>query len=158
MIVDRLFASDGNLEPQPQMVDKWSVSDDRKVYSFTLRDGLKFHDGTPVTTRDVIASMKRWGARDGAGKILMGYTEDLVAKDDKTFEWRLKEPYGLVIDTLAKTGTIIPAIMREKEALTDPFQQVQEMVGSGPFTFKLDEWVPGSKTVYASFADYAPLK
>ncbi|BBK30630.1 peptide/nickel transport system substrate-binding protein [Stella humosa] len=158
MIFDRLFASDGNLEPQPQMVDKWTVSDDKKVYTFTLRDGLKFHDGTPVTTKDVIASMKRWGARDGAGKILFGYTEDLVAKDDKTFEWKLKEPYGLVIETLAKTGTSLPAIMREKEALTDPFQQVKDMVGSGPFMFKTDEWVPGSKTVYAKFPDYVPRK
>ncbi|BBK38634.1 ABC transporter substrate-binding protein [Allostella sp. ATCC 35155] len=158
MIFDRLFASDADLQPQPQMVDKWTVSEDKKVYTFTLRDGLKFHDGTPVTTKDVIASMKRWGVRDGAGKILFGYTEDLVAKDDKTFEWRLKEPYGLVLDTLAKTGTSLPAIMREKEAMTDPFQQVKEMVGSGPFMFKADEWVPGSKTVYSKFQDYVPRK
>ncbi|BBK43632.1 ABC transporter substrate-binding protein [Allostella vacuolata] len=156
MIYDRLFASDEKLEPQPQMVDRWTVSEDRKVYTLTLRDGLRFHDGTPVTTRDVIASMKRWGVRDVAGKSLFAFTEDLVAKDDKTFEWRLKEPYGLVIDTLAKPTSSLPAVMREKEALTDPFQQVQEAIGSGPFVFKRDEWSPGSKTVYTKFQDYVP--
>ena len=158
MIYDRLFASDEQLNPQPQMVDTWTVSPDKKVYTFTLRDGLTFHDGSPVTTRDVIASTKRWAARDGGGKTLMSFTDDLVAKDEKTFEWRLKEPYGLVVDTLAKPTSSLPAIMREKEALTDPFKQVEEQVGSGPFVFKRDEWTPGSKTVYTKFKDYLPRK
>ncbi|MCC7276472.1 MAG: ABC transporter substrate-binding protein [Alphaproteobacteria bacterium] len=158
MIYDRLFASDEQLNPQPQMVEKWTVSPDRKLYTFTLREGLKFHDGTPVTTRDVIASTRRWATRDGGGKTLMGFTDDLVAKDDRTFEWRLKEPFGLVLDTLAKPTSSLPAIMREKEALIDPFQQVTEMVGSGPFVFKRDEFMPGSKTVYTRFKDYVPRK
>jgi len=158
MVYDTLFSSDADLKPQPQMVDKWTVSDDRKVYTFTLRDGLVFHDATPVTSKDVVASMKRWGARDGAGKQLFGYTASLEAKDDKTFVWSLKEPYGLLIDTLAKTGTSIPFVMREKEALVDPFKQIEEVVGSGPFKFKRDEWVPGSKTVYEKFKEYAPRK
>jgi peptide/nickel transport system substrate-binding protein len=102
--------------------------------------------------------MNRWGKRDGAGKQLMGYTKSLVAKDAKTFEWTLSEPYGLLIDTLAKTGTSIPFVMREKEAMVDPFQQIQEVVGSGPFAFKRDEWVPGNKTVYIKFKDYVPRK
>ena len=158
MIYDTLFSSDADLKPQPQMVDKWTVSEDRKVYEFSLRDGLSFHDGSPVTSKDVVASMNRWGKRDGAGKQLFGYTESLVAKDDKTFVWTLKEPYGLVIDTLAKTGTSIPFVMREKEAMVDPFQQVQDVVGSGPFSFKREEWVPGSKTVYEKFKGYVPRK
>ncbi|MBL8343276.1 MAG: ABC transporter substrate-binding protein [Rubrivivax sp.] len=158
MVYDTLFSSDMALNPQPQMVDTWTVSADRKVYTFKLRDGLKFHDGSPVTSKDVVASMNRWGKRDGAGKQLMGYTKSLTAKDAKTFEWALNEPYGLLIDILAKTGTSIPFVMREKEALVDPFQQIQEVVGSGPFMFKRDEWVPGSKTVYVKFKDYVPRK
>jgi len=156
MVYDTLFSSDAELKPQPQMVDSWTVSDDRKVYTFTLRDGLLFHDGTPVTTKDVVASMKRWGQRDGAGKQLMGYTESITATDDKTFVWAMTEPYGLLIDTLAKMGTSIPFVMREKEALVDPFTQIEEVVGSGPFKFMRDEWVPGSKTVYAKFEEYVP--
>ena len=158
MVYDTLFSSDAELKPQPQMVDKWTVSEDRKIYTFTLRDGLKFHDGSPVTSKDVVASMNRWGKRDGAGKQLFEYTASLVANDDKTFVWTLKEPYGLLIDILAKTGTSIPFVMREKEAMVDPFQQIQEVVGSGPFVFKRDEWVPGSKTVYEKFTAYVPRK
>lgn len=158
MVYDTLFSSDENLKPQPQMVDSWTVSDDRKVYTFKLRDGLTFHDGSPVTAKDVVASMNRWGKRDGAGKQLMAFTTSIEAKDEKTFVWTMSEPYGLLIDILAKTGTSIPFVMREKEALTDPFQQVQEVIGSGPFVFKRDEWVPGSKTVYEKFKGYVPRK
>lgn len=158
MVYDTLFSSDKDLNAQPQMVDTWTVSADRKVYTFKLRDGLKFHDGSAVTSKDVVASMNRWGKRDGAGKQLMGYTKSLTAKDAKTFEWALTEPYGLLIDILAKTGTSIPFVMREKEALVDAFTQIQEVVGSGPFVFKRDEWVPGSKTVYVKFKDYVPRK
>lgn len=158
MVYDTLFSSDMALNPQPQMVDTWTVSTDRKVYTFKLRDGLKFHDGTPVTSKDVVASMNRWGKRDGAGKQLMGYTKSLTAVDAKTFEWAMTEPYGLLIDILAKTGTSIPFVMREKEALVDPFTQITEVVGSGPFMFKRDEWVPGSKTVYVKFKDYVARK
>jgi peptide/nickel transport system substrate-binding protein len=158
MIYDTLFSSDAELKPQPQMVDTWTVSDDRKVYTFNLRDGLTFHDGSKVTSKDVVASMKRWWQRDGAGKQLFNYTDSLVAKDDKTFVWTLKEPYGLLIDTLAKTGTSIPFVMREQEAMVDPFQQIKDVIGSGPFVFKRDEWVPGSKTVYEKFKAYVPRK
>jgi peptide/nickel transport system substrate-binding protein len=158
MVYDTLFSSDINLNPQPQMVDTWTVSPDRKIYTFKLRDGLKFHDGSPVTSKDVVASMNRWGKRDGVGKQLMGYTTSLIAKDAQTFEWTLSEPWGLLIDSLAKQGTSIPFVMREKEALVDPFVQITEVVGSGPFMFKRDEWVPGSKTVYVKFKDYVPRK
>ena len=158
MVYDTLFSTDDALNPKPQMVDTWTVSPDRKVYTFKLRDGLKFHDGTAVTARDVVASMNRWGKRDGAGKHLMGFTRSLTATDARTFVWTLTEPYGLLIDTLAKSGTSIPFVMREKEALVDAFTQIQEVVGSGPFQFKRDEWVPGSKTVYVKFKDYVPRK
>ena len=158
MIYDTLFSQDYELNPQPQMVDTWQVSEDRKTYTFKLRDGLTFHDASPVTSKDVVASMKRWGKRDGAGKRLMTYTVSIEAKDDKTFVWTMNEPYGLLIDTLSKTGTSLPFVMREKEALVDPFQQITEVVGSGPFRFVREEWVPGSKTVYAKFEGYVPRK
>ncbi len=158
MVYDTLFAPDEKLQTQPQMVGKWTVSEDKKTYVFTLRDGLRFSDGTPVTPKDVIASVKRWAARDGSGRQLMLYTEAVNGIDDKTFEWKLKEPYSLIIDVLGKPDTSIPYIMREKEALTDPFQQISEVVGSGPFLFKRDEWVPGNKTVYLKNPNYVPRK
>ncbi len=70
MIYDTLFALDGELKIKPQMVDTWKISDDKLTWTFTLRDGLEFHDGQPVTTEDVIASLKRWATRDSLGVIL----------------------------------------------------------------------------------------
>jgi peptide/nickel transport system substrate-binding protein len=115
-----------------------------------------FHDGQPVTTEDVIASLKRWGAKDQAGKALMGYVTAMEVVDDKTFKMILSEPYGMVLDTLGKTGTMVPVIMRAEDAATDPNEQITEAIGSGPFKMLKDEWVPGSKTVYVKNEDYVP--
>ena len=119
LVYDTLFGNDADQKPQPQMVGKYEISPDRLHYSFTLRDGLKFHDGSPVTTKDVIASLKRWGAKDGVGQRLMGYVTALDAVDDKTFKMVLREPYGMVLESLGKTGSSIAAIMREKDAQTE---------------------------------------
>src|SRR5215471_5442116 len=102
MVWDTLFALDADNKPQPQMVDSWSVSADKLTYTFTLRDGLKWHDGGAVTAADCVASLKRWGARDGMGQALMSFTESLAPVDAKTFQIKLKQPIGFVIDALAK--------------------------------------------------------
>ena len=156
MVYDTLFASDENLNVQPQMVDKYDVSADGKTYTFTLRDGLNWHDGTPVTAEDCIASIKRWGQRDGMGQKLMDFTAEMKAVDGKTFQLILKEPYGLVIDSLGKISSNTPFMMPKRLADTDAFTQVAEVVGSGPFKFVKDEWVPGSKVVYVKNEAYVP--
>lgn len=156
MVYDTLFAMDENLEVQPQMVDEYSVSDDGLTYSFTLRDGLKWHDGDPVTSEDCIASIERWGKRDSAGQKLMDFTDSMEAVDDKTFKLVLKEPYGLVVASLGKISSNVPFMMKKEHAETDAFTQVSEIVGSGPFKFEADEWVPGSKVVYTKNEEYVP--
>ena len=156
MVWDTLFAMDEKLQVQPQMVDRWELSADRLVYTFTLRDGLKWHDGGPVTSEDCIASLKRWGARDFTGQKLMSFAAGFEAVDDKTFKLILKEPYGLVLDSLAKPGASVPFMMPRRIAETDPNTQISEIVGSGPFIFKKDEWKPGEKIVYVRNPDYKP--
>ena len=156
IVYDTLFGNDDKLNPQPQMVGKYEISEDKLVYTFTLRDGLKFHDGSPVTTKDVIASLKRWSARDNVGQRLFSFVERQEAVDEKTFRMMLNKPYGMVLESLGKNGTSVAVIMREKDALTDPQQQIKESIGSGPFKFSKDEWVPGSKTVYLKNPDYVP--
>ncbi len=156
MIYDTLFALDGDLRPQPQMVGKHGVSDDKLTYTFELRDGLKFSDGLPVTSDDAVASIRRWAARDGAGQHMMARVKDISKKDDKTFVIALKEPYGLVIDVMAKTATPLLYVMRKKEAETDPMQQVTEYIGSGPFTFNRDETKQGARYVYDKNPNYVP--
>jgi len=156
MVFDTLFSLDENLVPKPQMVDKYDVSQDGLTYTFVLRDGLKFHDGTPVTADDVVASLKRWWVKDGGGQIIQKYTKELTAVDAKTVRLVLTQPYGLVLDTLAKPDANVPAIMPKRLASTDPNEAVPEIVGSGPFKFVKDEWVPGSKVVFVKNTDYVP--
>ncbi len=156
LVWDTLFALDENLEVQPQMVDRWEVSEDGLTYTFTLREGLLFHDGAPVTAEDAVASIKRWGARDGMGQKLMDLTASLEAVDDRTFTLTLSEPYGLVLQSLGKISSNVPFIMPKRLAETDPFEQIPEVIGSGPFRFVADEWQPGARVVYEKFEDYVP--
>ena len=156
MVYDTLFGIDANLQPKPQMVEAWEVSDDQLVYKFTLREGLKWHDGSPVSAEDCVASVNRWAARDGGGQHMMKRMKEVVPTGANSFEFRLEEPYGLVIDVLAKTSTPLCYMMRQEEAETDPNEQVTTMIGSGPFRFVDDEWVPGSKLVYERNPDYVP--
>ncbi|KIT15039.1 ABC transporter substrate-binding protein [Jannaschia aquimarina] len=156
MIYDTLFAMDENFEVQPQMVDTWTESEDGLTWEFTLRDGLTFHDGAPVTSEDVIASLERWGARDGMGQQLMASTASMEAVDDSTFRLTLSEPFGLVLQSLGKISSNVPFIMPARVAATDPFEQIEDFTGSGPFVFQEDEWVPGNTVVYTKFEDYVP--
>src|ERR1041385_4763431 len=156
MVYDTLFGLDGDFKPQPQMVSKWGLSDDKLTYTFQLRDGLKFHDGSAVTSDDVVASIRRWAARDGAGQHMMARVKDLSKKDDKTFVIAFTEPYGLIFESMAKTATPLLYIMRKKEAETDPNQQITEYIGSGPFTYNRNETQMGQRYVYDRFAGYVP--
>jgi peptide/nickel transport system substrate-binding protein len=153
LIYDTLFAMNEEFVPQPQMVDTYEVSDDKLTWTFKLRDGLKFHDGADVTSEDVIASLKRWGARDGMGQQLMGAMGEMVAVDASTFQFKLKDPYGLVLESIGKISSNVPFIMPKRVAETDPFKQIEDYTGSGPFVFVKEDWVPGSKVVYKKFAD-----
>ena len=155
MVFDTLFAQDSKLAPQPQMVESFKASDDKLTWTFVLRPGLKFHDGSPVTSKDVIASFKRWQVRAVDGKILMARMASLETPDDRTFVFKLREPYGMMLETLAGAASNL-FIMREKEASIDAFAEVKESVGSGPFKFVREEWVPGSMVVFAKNKDYVP--
>src|SRR6266851_7329247 len=158
MVYDTLFAMDKDLKPQPQMVDTWKVSDDKLSYSFTLRDGLKWHDGLPVTSADCIASIARWGKRDPLGQKLMEAIDNMASVDDKTFTIALKAPFPLTLEALAKLSNNTPFMMPERLAKTDAFTQITDATGSGPFKFVKEEWVPGNKAVYVKNTDYIPRK
>src|SRR5437762_7386137 len=158
MIFDTLFALDENLKLQPQMVDKFTVSKDAMKYSFTLRDGLKFHDGQPVTAEDCVASIKRWGAKDAMGRLLIASLSRMASTDRKTFVIELETPFGLVLDALGKPSASPSFIMPARVAATDPNEQVKDIIGSGPYRFSKDEWQPGNRVVYVRNADYVPRR
>ena len=156
MVYDTLFALDDKLEVKPQMVDKWEVSPDKLTWTFTLRDGLEWHDGKPVTAEDCVASIKRWGAKDSMGQKLLGVVTDLSAPDAKTIKMVLKQPYGLVLESLGKSSSNVPFMMPKQVASTDPNTQITDATGSGPFIFKKDEWRAGEKAVYVKNPKYKP--
>ncbi|MGY4623615.1 ABC transporter substrate-binding protein [Bradyrhizobium sp. USDA 4486] len=157
MVYDTLVATDSNFKVQPQMAD-WKVSDDKLTYTFTLRDGLKWHDGAAVTAEDCVASLKRWAAVDGMGQKLMDFTASLEATDAKTITLKLKEPYGLVLDSIGKPSSRVAFMMPKRLAETPPDKQIPEQIGSGPFKFVQSEFQPGVKAVYVKNADYVPRK
>lgn len=156
MIYDTLFGIDAQQNPQPQMVEKYVLSDDKRTWMFELRDGLRFHDGTEVTSADVVPSIRRWAARDGMGQAMTDYVKDITATDRKTFTIQLREPYGLLPFSLAKTAGLLCYVMRKKEAETDPNQKIDTVIGSGPFRFNQGETKPGIQYVYDKNTDYVP--
>jgi peptide/nickel transport system substrate-binding protein len=156
LVYDTLFALDDKLQVQPQMVEKYEVSPDKLSWTFTLREGLEFHDGTPVTAEDCIQSLKRWGSRDTVGQKLLSHVSAFTAVDARTFRMQLKEPYGLVLQSLGKSGSNVPFMMPKRVAETPGTNQISDATGSGPFIFKKDEWKPGEKVVYVRNPKYKP--
>ena len=147
LVYDTLFALDSNYQVQPQMAEGYTLSDDQLTYTITLRDRLKFHDGTPVTAADAVASLQRWGKVDGLGKILFSKAESLTAADDKTLVLKMTEPWGQVLPALGKISSNVPVIMPARLAAQEPGDPVKEIIGSGPYRMVADEWVPGSVAV-----------
>jgi peptide/nickel transport system substrate-binding protein len=155
LIYDTLFAVDKGFQVKPQMVDSWTVSPDRLTYTFRLRDGLLFHDGTSVTAADCIASIKRWAERDVMGQTLASFTKEWIADDGKTFRLILQQPYALVLSSLGKVGSSVPFIMPERIARTSSSEPIKEFVGSGPFIFDQKAGT-GVKLVFRKNAHYVP--
>jgi peptide/nickel transport system substrate-binding protein len=148
MVFDTLYGVDQAYRIQPQMVEGHRVEDDGKTWLLTLRDGLFWHDREKVLARDCVASIRRWGARDSFGQTLMAATSELTPVDDRTIRFRLARPFPLLPAALGKPGTNVCVMMPERLANTDPFKQVSEMIGSGPFRFIAEDRVPGSLVAY----------
>jgi peptide/nickel transport system substrate-binding protein len=156
LVFETLFGIDEAGQPQPQMLAGHTVEQDGTLWRLTLREGLAFHDGTPVLARDCVASLERWGKRDGFGQSLLAVTDELSAPDDRTILFRLKRPFPLLPMALSRPSALIPVIMPERLARTDPFTQVAEAVGSGPWRFLPGERVPGARLAYAKNPAYIP--
>jgi peptide/nickel transport system substrate-binding protein len=158
LVYDTLFALNAKLEPKPQMVESYTISPDAMSYSFTLRPGQKWSDGTPVTAADCVASLNRWAKRNAMGQHLVASMDGgFQVKDDLTFSLKLKQPFGLVLDALA--GAEAPAFMMPARIANGPVdQQVTDPTGSGPFIFRKDIWQPGNKATFDRNPDYIPRK
>ncbi|MES2531546.1 MAG: ABC transporter substrate-binding protein [Pseudomonadota bacterium] len=156
MIYDTLFGTDMAGNVKPQMVDKWEVSQDQKTWTFTLRPGLVFSDGAPVTSDDVIASLKRWAVRDSMGGAMVRNVERFDAVNAGTFRIVLGSAFGPMLQALGKPSSNVPFIMPKRIADTPASEQIKEYIGSGPYVFKADEFRPGVKLVYLKNERYRP--
>ncbi|MER9794736.1 ABC transporter substrate-binding protein [Mesorhizobium sp. M0213] len=155
LIYDKLFEFDKSGIPRPQLANKVDVSADKKSYTIKLRDGLKFSDGGPITTDDVIQSLKRWGSRDQTGQLLAARLKEMTKVDDLTFRIDLREPFDVPAALAGITGN--PAfIMPKRVASLPPTDQLTDTTGSGPYQFDYSSWKPGQKRIYTKNPNYVP--
>jgi len=155
LVYDTLFGMDQEFEPQPQMVSDWSVSEDGLEWSFTLRPGQRWHDETPVTAEDCVASLKRWGARDGLGQAMFGLVQEIAPQDADTFTIRLSKPFPRMLHALGKISSNVPFMMPARIAATPPEQPITDPTGSGPYRLSMDDWAEG-RVIYLRNDLYVP--
>ncbi len=156
MIWETLYGVDSNFVPHPQMAEGHTVNADFTDWTFKLREGLTWHDGEKVTTKDVAASLNRWMVRDTMGQRIKASLEAMETPDDRTIRLKLNKPFPKMLFAIGKSNAPVCLIMPERIAKTDPFQLIKEYVGSGPMKFNTAEWVPGSKAIFEKFAAYKP--
>lgn len=155
-VYDLLFGINGKLEPKPQMAEGYTLSEDGRIYTIKLRDGLKFHNGEPVRAQDCAPSLARWAARETIGQTVWQYVDEYKATDDRTIVIKLKRPIGIFIDAIARGGASVAFMMPEHIAKTDPFKQISETIGSGPYRFLPNEFIPGAAVAYERYKEYVP--
>lgn len=155
MVYDMLYGRDEAFVPRPQMVEGHVIDDDGKRWTMKLRPGMLWHDGTQVLARDCAASLQRWLKRDAVATTINARVDAIEAPDDRTLVWRLKKPFPLLAHFLSKVQPQ-PVMMPERLAQTDPFKQVTEIVGSGPFRFLPQEYVSGASAAFERFDKYVP--
>ena len=156
LVYDQLFALDAKGDPQPEMVESWTVSPDGREYRFTLRSGLAFHDGTPVRAADAVASIKRWSQRDVVGRALAAATASLAVVDERSFSLTLARPFALVTEALARPTANALFVMPERLANTPGTTAITDATGSGPFIFESAAWQAGHRAVYRRNPAYQP--
>src|SRR5258706_34202 len=158
MVYDTLFGPDEKTRIQPQMVEKWSESPDHRLWTFTLRSGLAFHDGSPVTGEDVAASIGRWGKRDAMGQNLMTFVERMDSPAPNTFRISLREACGFVLEPLGNPSPKVPFTMPTPVPAPPADKQIDDPTGSGPYIFPKAAFKPGDKAVYLRNPKYQPRK
>lgn len=156
MVYDTLVAADANGNLKPQMLKDWQVSKDGKTYTFTLREGLKWHDGAPVTSEDCLASIERWAKLDKMGQVMNSLLESSKVLDAKSFSMTFSEPTDLILRSMGKPSAAPAFMMPKRLASTPTTTAIREAVGSGPFRFVSAEYRPGVQAMFEKNKDYVP--
>ena len=152
-------ANHDRTETLPLSIGSWSLSDDGKEYTLTLRDGQTFHDGTPVESADAIASTERWfGSTHAISKQIHGLIKPVehAVVDSKTYTMSMSRAFALWPVYQAFNGAWI-----QPEAIsnTDPHDCIDtqtQVIGHGPYSYI--EWIPGDRVSMERFEDYVPRR
>jgi peptide/nickel transport system substrate-binding protein len=155
---DTLFGINAKREISGQLAEGYAIEDDGKTYVIRLREGLKFHNGEPVRAQDAVQSLKRWAGRETFGQTLAKFVNEWGVKDDLTIRITLTRPVPIFLEAIARGSASIPFIIPEHIAKTDPFTQITDPTGCGPYKFVREEFVAGSFAAYARNPDYKPAK
>jgi peptide/nickel transport system substrate-binding protein len=155
-VYDSLFGMNNKGEIRPQMAAGHTSSDDGRVYDITLREGLKFHNGEPVRAQDCLQSLKRWAGRETFGQTIAQFIDDWSVKDDRTMRITFSRPVPIFLEAIARGSASFPFMVPEHIARTDPYKQITDPTGSGPYKFNTSEFAPGSFASYSKFTDYVP--
>jgi len=155
-VYDTLFGLNRKGELKPQMAEGYTLSDDKRVYTIRLREGLKFHNGEPVRAQDAIQSLKRWAGRETFGQTVGQFVDDWGVQDDRTMKISLSRPVPIFLEAISRGSASVPFILPEHIAKTDPFKQITDATGCGPYKFLANEFVAGSFAAYAKNTDYVP--
>ena len=151
-VFETLYTYDKQYNPIPLLVDTHAVSDNGRTYTFTLRKGVKFHNGREMTSDDVVASLSRWGKIATPGKAVWKNVEGIEAKGPHTVVIYLKEPTAILLMGLARPNN--GAVIYPKEIVTAAGDQaIKENIGTGPYRFV--EHRPDRHIKLARFKDYA---
>ena len=155
-VFDTLFAMDAEGMIRPQMVESWQSSADGLTWDFSLRPGLAWHDGLPVTATDCIASLERWAPRDALGRMLWAAKAEIGATGPTSFRITLRTPFPLMLDVLGKPNAPLPVMLPARLAAVPVETRIREIIGSGPFRFRAADWRPGASMVLERNPDYRP--
>ncbi|MFT4412233.1 ABC transporter substrate-binding protein [Fredinandcohnia humi] len=153
-IFEYLFALDSNFEIRPMIAEGYEVNDDKTVYTITLREGVNFHNGSTVTSKDVVASINRWIGISSVGKVAGENIEQVTAIDDSTVEIKLTKPYNVLLSSMSapKAGLqIIPADIAAA-AGENPLTP-EQLIGTGPYKF--EKWEKGQEILLTRFEEYS---
>lgn len=150
IVCETLLSFDQNLVPQPHLVESWEVSEDELTVSFKLKEGIMFHDGTPLNASSVIDYLANFHIPLGFSGWQFEPVEEMVVTGEYTFDFLLKTPYPTLFTYLADPWNIIqsPAAYRK---YGDRYG-FDALVGTGPYIF--EEWVRGEQIVLTKDPNY----
>ena len=152
-IFEELFAFDEDYEIKPMLVDDYDVSDDGKTYTLNLRENVNFHDGSTMTTEDVLASLEHWKTTTQIGGETFEHIDEIKDPDEYTLEIHLKDEFPALLDNFANLNHALYIMPKEKAEEADGSLIDQEQaIGTGPYKFV--DWDIGEQLTVERFDDY----